>query len=56
VLTNIICQISKRKDYAKYHDKNYLRTLEIPELQFLAVGADDLGDINLVLKEKKAKF
>lgn len=39
-----------------YHDKEYLRTLEIPELRFLIPGIDTIEDIKQVIEEKKSRL
>jgi len=36
-----------------YHDKEYLRTIEIPEFLFLIPGADTIEEIKQVIEEKK---
>jgi len=45
VVVILLHRFEKNKDYSKYHDKEYLRTLELPELHFLIPGADTIEDI-----------
>jgi len=45
VVIILLHRFGKNQKYSKYHDKEYLRTLEISELRFLILGTDIIEDI-----------
>ena len=46
-------RLRKNGDVSIYHDKEYLRTLNLPELRYLRVGADNAEDIDIFIQKKE---